>query len=110
MGTLSGKAVLVTGASKGIGAATTEAMAAAGARLIAQYASDRAGAEAATVVAADGQATLLQGDFHDMAAVDRLWHEARDGAGRAIDVLVDNAGISAGAGACGTTLDRRTAA
>ena len=93
MGALSGKTVLVTGASKGIGAATAEAMVAAGARLIAHYASDRAGAEAATAAAADGQATLLQGDFHDMAAVDRLWREARHTAGGTIDVLVNNAGI-----------------
>lgn len=92
MGTLSGKTVVVTGSSKGIGAAIAEAMLAAGARLIAHYSSDRAGVEAATAKAADGQATILQADFHDMDAVDRFWREAREAAGE-IDVLVNNAGM-----------------
>ena len=47
METLNGKTVLVTGASKGIGAAIATAMLAAGARVVAQYGTDRAGAEAA---------------------------------------------------------------
>ena len=45
---LTGKTVLLTGASKGIGAATAAALGAAGAHLVAHYGSDRAGAEAAT--------------------------------------------------------------
>lgn len=89
MGDLSGKTVIVTGASKGIGAATANAMVTAGAFVIAHYGGDRAGAEAAT----GGKAHLIQADFRDMAAVDTFWAEAVDAAGGHIDVLVNNAGI-----------------
>jgi NAD(P)-dependent dehydrogenase (short-subunit alcohol dehydrogenase family) len=88
---LSDKTVIVTGASKGIGAATAAAMVAAGARLIAHYGSDRSGAEAAVAHAAPGQARLIQADLSDMAAVDAFWAEACDDG--LPDVLVNNAGI-----------------
>ena len=90
---LAGKTVVVTGASKGIGAAIARAMVDAGARLIAHYGGDRAGAEVATEGAAAGQVTLIQGDFHDMDAVDAFWDAARATAGGQVDVLVNNAGI-----------------
>ena len=45
---LSGKTILLTGASKGIGAATAAILGEAGAHVVAHYGSDRAGAEAAT--------------------------------------------------------------
>lgn len=89
MGELTGKTVIVTGASKGIGAATASAMVAAGANVIAHYGGDRAGAEAAT----GGHAHLIQADFRDMAAVDAFWTEAAEFASGQIDVLVNNAGI-----------------
>lgn len=91
MADLTGKTILVTGASKGIGAATAQAMLAAGARVIAHYGTDRAGAEAATAGAPD-RAHLIQADLADMAAVDTLWTDAMAQAGH-IDVLVNNAGI-----------------
>lgn len=93
MGSLIGKTVVVTGASKGIGAAIASAVVAAGARVIAHYGADRAGAEGAVARAEPGQATLLSADFHDMGAVDRFWADARDAADGPIDVLVNNAGI-----------------
>jgi NAD(P)-dependent dehydrogenase (short-subunit alcohol dehydrogenase family) len=93
MGTLSGKTIIVTGASKGIGAATATAMVAAGARVIAHFGVDRAGAEDATKTAGPGQAVLLQADLSDMSAVDAFWHEAVAAAGGHIDILVNNAGI-----------------
>jgi NAD(P)-dependent dehydrogenase (short-subunit alcohol dehydrogenase family) len=93
MGSLSGKTIVVTGVSKGIGAAIAAAMIDGGARLIAHYGRDRAGAEAALKGAAPGQVTLLPADFTDRSAVDAFWADAKDAAGGRIDVLVNNAGI-----------------
>jgi NAD(P)-dependent dehydrogenase (short-subunit alcohol dehydrogenase family) len=87
---LTAKTVIVTGASKGIGAATAQAMLAAGATVIVHYGADRAGAIAA-VAAAPDRAHLIQADFADMAAVDAFWQAAV--AVGPIDVLVNNAGI-----------------
>jgi NAD(P)-dependent dehydrogenase (short-subunit alcohol dehydrogenase family) len=92
MSRLSGKTVLVTGASKGIGAATAAAMLEAGARVIAHYGHDRAGVAAAVAVAPD-RAVVLQADFMEAASVDRLWDAALAAADGRIDVLVNNAGI-----------------
>lgn len=89
---LHGKTVIVTGASKGIGAATAKAMVDAGANVIAHYGGDRAGAETALAAAGPGQAHLLQADFGDMKQVERFWREAIAIAGK-VDVLVNNAGI-----------------
>ncbi|MEM1283950.1 MAG: SDR family oxidoreductase [Pseudomonadota bacterium] len=89
MSDLAGKTVVVTGASKGIGAATAKAMIAAGANVIAHYSGDRAGAEGATA----GKAHLLQANFADLSAVDQFWQEAIELAGGRVDVLVNNAGI-----------------
>ena len=94
MSSLAGKTVIVTGASKGIGAATAHAVIKAGARLIAHYGNDRAGAEKATSFARDGQVTLLKSDFSNMDAVDAFWSQALKAADGYIDVLVNNAGIT----------------
>lgn len=93
MGSLTGKTVIVTGASKGIGAAVATSMIAAGAKVIGHYGGDRAGAEAAVTGATKGQATLIQADFHDMDAVDAFWATCQEISGGQIDVLVNNAGI-----------------
>lgn len=93
MSDLSGKSVIVTGASKGIGAAIASAMIAAGARVVTHYGSDKGGAEAALAGAAPGQATLLQADFSDMEDVERLWAASTEALGGLPDVLVNNAGI-----------------
>ena len=98
---LSGKTIIVTGASKGIGAATAHAMIEAGGTVIAHYGADRAGAEAAT----GGKAQLIQADFHDMEAVDRFWDDARDAADGRIDVLVNNAGIMRQTGGIADPID-----
>ena len=92
-GDLDGRTILVTGASKGIGAATTRAMLAAGAVVIAHYGQDRTGAEAAVAGAAPGRAHLLQADFGHRADVDALWTEAAKLANGRIDVLVNNAAV-----------------
>ncbi|MCB1969474.1 MAG: SDR family oxidoreductase [Geminicoccaceae bacterium] len=82
---LSGKRVLITGASRGIGAAAARAFAAAGAHLALHYNSDPG--EASTVV----HSCLLQGDFTRMADVRRVVQDAIAHLG-GLDVLVNNAG------------------
>ena len=82
---LRGRRVLITGASRGIGAAAARAFAAAGCRLALHHRGDPA--EAAAVA----DATLLQGDFADQAAVRRVVEAAVAALG-GLDVLVNNAG------------------
>lgn len=95
---LSGKTILVTGGSRGIGAAMVESLAAAGAHVLVHYAHNRAKAEAvaAKVAAAGkGKTTLLGADLADPSAAVGLW-EAALAAAPKIDTLVNNAGIADG--------------
>ncbi|HEV8389096.1 MAG TPA: SDR family oxidoreductase [Dongiaceae bacterium] len=92
MQTLAGKTVLLTGASKGIGAEIAIALGAAGANLIAHYGSDRAGAEQATAAMPPERVKLIGADLQDRAAVDRLWSDGLAWRGR-IDVLINNAAV-----------------
>jgi len=90
---LSGKTILLTGASKGIGAATAQALGEDGAHLIAHWGSDRAGAEAATAIIPADRKCLLQADFAKPDSADALWREALAWRGT-IDVIVNNAAIN----------------
>ncbi len=101
MSDLAGKTVVVTGASKGIGAATAKAMLGAGATVVAHYGADRTGVEAAT----GGKAHLIQANFSDLSAVDRFWGEAVDALGGRVDVLVNNAGILRQTGGISNPID-----
>ena len=74
--------ILLTGSSRGIGAAARAALEARGANVIGQATSRGAGAEIAA-------------DFTDPLAPQQLWEEALERAGGAIDVLVNNAGLFA---------------
>jgi NAD(P)-dependent dehydrogenase (short-subunit alcohol dehydrogenase family) len=89
---LNGRTVLLTGASKGIGAATAAALGRAGASLVAHYGSDRAGAEAEVADLPADRVLLVQADLGETAEVDRLWREALAWRGR-IDVLINNAAV-----------------
>jgi NAD(P)-dependent dehydrogenase (short-subunit alcohol dehydrogenase family) len=89
---LTGRVVLLTGASKGIGAATAARLGRAGASLIAHYGRDAAGAAAATAETPDGRKLLLGADLADAGAIDALWRRALAWRGH-IDVLVSNAAI-----------------
>jgi 3-oxoacyl-[acyl-carrier protein] reductase len=88
---LDGQTVLVTGASRGIGAATARVLAANGARVVVHYGHERTAAEA---VLADigGQGVIVQADLSDRNGAAQLWEEAQAAAGQ-IHALVNNAGI-----------------
>lgn len=89
---LSGRTILLTGSSSGIGAATAGVLGAAGADIIAHYADDRAGAEHATSDVPGDRKILLGADFRRPGAARDLWSRALNWRGR-IDVLVNNAAI-----------------
>jgi NAD(P)-dependent dehydrogenase (short-subunit alcohol dehydrogenase family) len=89
---LTGKVVLVTGASKGIGAEIASAVGRAGAHLVAHYGSDRAGAEQSTKSLNPDRVKLIGADLEDKAAVDRLWNESLAWR-RRIDVVINNAAV-----------------
>jgi 3-oxoacyl-[acyl-carrier protein] reductase len=94
MSDLKGKVAVVTGASKGIGAATAKALAAAGAAVVVNYGSDKKGADsvAAAITAKGGKAVAVKADVAKSADVRRLFEEAKTAFGR-IDILVNNAGV-----------------
>jgi 3-oxoacyl-[acyl-carrier protein] reductase len=94
MSKLQGKVAVVTGASKGIGAGIAKALGAAGASVVVNYASDKAGADktVAAIKAAGGQAVAIKGDVSKSADVKQLFAETKKTYGK-LDVLVNNAGV-----------------
>src|SRR5438477_6999008 len=94
MGKLSGKVAVVTGASKGIGAAIAKALGAEGAAVVVNYRSDKAGAERVveSIRQAGSRAIAVEGDVSRKADVERLFAETGKAFGK-LDVLVNNAGI-----------------
>lgn len=91
---LTGKTILVTGASKGIGAAIVATLGAQGANVIAHYGGDRAGAEAATAAIPPERRHTISADLAKPDGAGQLWREALAWRGR-IDVLVNNAAMMA---------------
>ena len=87
---------LVTGASKGIGAAIAKALAADGWQVAVNYRSDDVGAKAtvAAIEGAGGTAVALEGDVAN-GAPDELFAARRGGARRPVLALVNNAGVRA---------------
>ena len=92
---LQNKVALVTGASKGIGAEVAKQLAAAGASVVVNYASDKAGATKTVdaIKSAGGRAVAVQADVSKPADVDRLFAESDKAFGGKLDVLGNNAGI-----------------
>jgi 3(or 17)beta-hydroxysteroid dehydrogenase len=106
MAGLTGKVAIVTGASKGIGAATAVALGAAGASVVVNYASSRQGAErvVAEIAAKGGKAIAVKADMSRAADVKALFAETRKAYGK-LDVLVNNAGIFNGKGVEEASID-----
>ena len=94
MGKLADKVAVVTGASKGIGAAIAKALAAEGAAVVVNYAASRRDAEmvVAEITGTGGKAVAVQGDVSKSRDVERLFADTINSFGR-IDILVNNAGI-----------------
>lgn len=94
MGNLNGKVILVTGASRGIGAAVAIKLAEAGASVIANYAESKAGAEQVvnTIRANGGSAIAVKADVSDPKQVTALFDAAIAEYGK-LDVLINNAGV-----------------
>lgn len=89
------RTALVTGASRGIGAAIAKRLAADGFRIVVNYASSASEADSvvAAIEAAGGHARALQADVASPASVRRLFDEGEATFGP-IDVLINNAGLS----------------
>ncbi len=94
MSKLKNKVAVVTGASKGIGAAIAKQFAAEGANVVVNYASGKDGADNVVKAITDtgGMAISVQGDVSNQADVVRLFDETKNAFGT-LDILVNNAGI-----------------
>ncbi|HEY9623936.1 MAG TPA: glucose 1-dehydrogenase [Crinalium sp.] len=91
---LDGKIAVVTGASKGIGAAIAKHLAAEGAAVVVNYASSKEGADRVVdeINSAGGKAISIQADVTKKAEVEQLFAKTQHLFGK-LDILVNNAGM-----------------
>src|SRR5436190_17108446 len=94
MNKLTGKVAIVTGASKGIGAALAKGLAAAGAAVAVNYSADKEGAErtVSEITSNGGKAVAIRADVSKADDVKRMFEETKKVFG-SVDVLVNNAGV-----------------
>ena len=94
MNSFQGKVALVTGSSRGIGAAIAKDLAAAGAGVVVNFAGNHAAADdvVSDIKAKGGQAIAVQADVGKSAEVKKLFDAALEHFGR-LDILVNNAGV-----------------
>ena len=91
---LKDKVAIVTGASKGIGAAIAKHLAAEGASVVVNYASSKEGADrvVSEITKNGGKAVAVQADLAKSENIDRLFTETKKAFGK-LDILVNNAGV-----------------
>jgi 3-oxoacyl-[acyl-carrier protein] reductase len=94
MSKLQGKVAVVTGASKGIGAAIAKQLAANGANVVVNYSTSRQGADkvVSEITKDGGKAIAVGGSVQSEADIDRLFAETKKAYGK-VDILVNNAGV-----------------
>src|SRR6201993_1642033 len=94
MSKLTGKVAVVTGASKGIGAAIAKTLASEGASVVVNYASSKAGADAVVgaITKAGGKAVAVGGDVSKAADAQKIIDTAIKNFGH-LDILVNNSGV-----------------
>lgn len=90
---LTGKVALITGASKGIGAATALEIASLGAKVVINYASDPKPAEELVQKIGSDKAIAIRANAGNVQEIERLVSETVAWGGK-IDILIPNAGIS----------------
>jgi 3-oxoacyl-[acyl-carrier protein] reductase len=96
MGKLTNKVAVVTGASKGIGAAIARHLAAEGASVVVNYRSSKEGADRVVegIINAGGNAMAVSADVSSESEIAKLFDQTKKKYGR-VDILINNAGVYA---------------